>query len=406
MVRPWYPPEGAWERDAPVREPTVWSCEQERRLKDTKRVKYLEDGRTIYEHICDIHNIHQAIRNAARDHAHEPQVIAMREDPWRYAGEIYTILKNGEFHYAKFRQKDIVERGKKRHLLFTITYPDRVIQHCLFQVVGPILLGTCTADTYAAQEGRGTHLMSDRIMEAVQNDPENTRYYLQFDIRKYFDSIDRNVLWGLIKRKIKDADTLELLHRIIFEVPGERGLPIGLYSSQILSTFFLSYFGHWLKETLHVPHCFIYMDDGIIFASSKVYLHRVRKAVEQELKRYHLKLKGNWRIRPIATGADIVGYVHYPTHKVLRKRTKISYKRTCNAILRFFADGRPISASKLGAMRSYNGQAIHCSSKHLRSLCMGHVLDVLGPVPKESARDRRHDKDCLLAYDTLMPVVA
>lgn len=375
-------------------------------MNDTKRIKYLKDGRTLFEHICDIRNIHLAIRNAARDHAHEPQVIAMREDPWKYAFEVYDILQNGEFHYAKFRQKDIIERGKKRHLLFTVTFPDRVIQHCLFQVVGPILLNTCTADTYAAQEDRGTHLMSDRIMEALKNDPENTRYYLQFDIHHYFDSIDRTILWKLVKKKVKDADTLELLHRIIFEVPGERGLPIGLYSSQILSTFFLSYFGHWLKETLRILYGYIYMDDGIVFAATKQRLHIIRKAIVQELKRYHLRLKGNWRIRPTSTGADIVGYVHYVTHKALRKRTKISYKRTCRAIIRLFTEGKPIPASKLGAMRSYNGQATHCSSKHLRSLCMVHVLDVLDPAPRETARDRQRNKDYIKAYNVLMPVVA
>lgn len=405
MIRPWYPPKGAWERDASVRE-QWYGLGTARRLDDTKRVKYLKDGRTLFEHVCDTENIASAIRNAARDHAHEPQVIAMRENPAEYIEEIRSILENGTFHYAKFRQKDIIERGKKRHLLFTVTFPDRVIQHCLFQVVGPILLSTCTADTYAAQEGRGTHLMSDRIMEALKNDPENTRYYLQFDIHHYFDSIDRDILWSLIKRKIKDPDVLELLHRIIFEVPGERGLPIGLYSSQILSTFYLSYFGHWLKETLRASHDFIYMDDGIVFAAAKRRLHIVRKAVAQELKRYHLKLKGNWRIRPAATGADIVGFVHYPTHKVLRKRTKIAYRRTCRAIIRLFIEGRPVTAPKLAAMRSYNGQATHCSSRHLRSLCMGCVLGMLDPAPRETASDRRADSDRTLAYSDLMPVVA
>lgn len=375
-------------------------------MSDTKRTKYLADGRTVFEHICDMDNIYGAIKDAARDHAHEPQVIAMRENPQMYAEQIHEMLIDGTFHYAKFRQKDIVERGKKRHLLFTVTFPDRVIQHCVFRIVSPILLGTCTADTYAAQEGRGTHLMSDRIMKALHDDPENTRYYLQFDIHHYFDNIDRDVLWELIKRKIKDADALELLHRIIFEVPGERGLPIGLYSSQILSTFYLAYVGHWIKEKVKVAFDVIYMDDGAIFASSKVQLHRIRKALVAELRRYHLKMKGNWRIRPTWTGIDIGGYVHYPGYKLLRKRTKISYLRTCRAILRRFEKGRPISSTQLGAMRSYDGQASHCCSKHLRSVAMGHVMEVIGPRAPETREDRMRDRDYALAYSTLVPVVA
>lgn len=376
-------------------------------IDHTKRIKYLDDGRTLYEHICDIRNIQQAIRNAARDHAREPQVIAMRENPWEYAIQVYEILKNEDFHYAKFRTKDIIERGKKRHLLFTVTFPDRVIQHCVFQVISPILLGVCTADTYAAQKGRGTHLMSDRIMCAIKRDPYNTRYHFQFDIHHYFDSIDRTVLWNLIKRKIKCKQTLEILHRIIFEVPGERGLPIGLYSSQILSTFFLAYLGHWLKEKLKVIYDFIYMDDGVIFASSKEALHRIRKALIVELRKYKLKIKGNWHIRPTWCGVDIVGYVHFMTHKILRKRTKISLLRTCRSILRRFENEEPISASQLGAMRSYAGQAKHCCAKHLREESYDAVIATLSPIPIETKRDRKRDKDYAIAYSAgLMPIVA
>lgn len=364
----------------------------------TKRVKYLEDGRTAFEHVCDMDNIYGAIQDAARDHAREPQVIMMKENPQEYALQVHEILVNGTFHYARFRQKDIIERGKKRHLLFTVTFPDRVIQHCVFRVIAPILLDTCTADTYAAQDGRGTHLMSDRIMEAVQTDPENTVYNVQFDIHHFFDSIPRDILWFLIKRKIKDPDVLELLHRIIFEVPGERGLPIGLYSSQILSTFFLSYFGHWLKEVLRVPYDFIYMDDGVIFGPSKERLRIVIKAVAAELRRYGLKLKGNWRIRPTRCGVDIVGFVHYPTYKVLRKRTKLSYERTCRAIIRLFVAGKPIPSSKLAAMRSYDGQASHCCAKHLRSLNKRHVLDVLDPEPKVFTQESYVASHLLPAY--------
>ena len=51
-------------------------------------MKYLSDGRTLYEHICDEDNIREAIQLACKDHAHDPAVIAIRENPEPYVKEI------------------------------------------------------------------------------------------------------------------------------------------------------------------------------------------------------------------------------------------------------------------------------------------------------------------------------
>lgn len=339
-----------------------------------KRIKYLEDGRTIYEHICDEDNILEAIKDACKDHHKDPQVIMMKENPEKYVEQIREILVSKSFHYSKFRTCDIVERGKRRHLCFTITYPDRVIQHAVLRIVGPILLGTSIKSTYAAQEGKGTHLCSVDVRKAIRNDPEGTKYYLKTDIKKYFDSILRDILWNFIKRKIKCKDTLEILHRLIFEVSGRIGLAIGLYISQILSTYFLSSFDHWVKEVLHIKHYFRYMDDCVFFSDSKEILHRVRKIVEAKLRdEFGLKLKKNWRIAPITCGLDFVGFVHFPTHTKIRKSVKIAYKRVVNAILKRLKEHRSVDKHIMGALNSYDGMVKWSDGARLRYLNMGRV---------------------------------
>ena len=298
----------------------------------------------------------------------------MKENPEHYADGIETILITHSFHYSKFRTCDINERGKKRHLCFTITYPDRVIQHAVLRVVGPILLGTSIKSTYAAQEGKGTHLCSKDVRKSIRKDPNGTRFYLKTDIRKYFDNIPRNILWKFIKRKIKCPETLEILHRLIFEVPGRVGLAIGLYISQILSTFFLSSFDHWVKEVLHIKHYFRYMDDCVFFSESKVILHRVRKSIEAKLRDdFGLKLKGNWRVAPISCGLDFVGFVHFPLFTKIRKSVKISYKRVANAIIKRLKNHKPIDKHILGALNSYDGMVKWCNGARLRYLNVGRV---------------------------------
>lgn len=299
----------------------------------------------------------------------------MKENKEGCAYWIWQELRKGEFHFSRFRSRDIYERGKKRHLCYTVTFPDRVIQHVILQIVAPILLGTSIRDTYAAQKGKGTHLCSMKVREAIYNDPRGTMYYLKEDISKYFDNIPRHILFNLIKRKIKDRRILDIIHEFIFGAPGRKGLPIGMYSSQIFSSFMLTYFDHWIKEVLHVEYYFRYMDDMVFLSDSKRTLHRIHKLIKDKLGReYGLTTKSNWRIAPVRTGLDFVGYVHWPTHVIMRKRNKIKYIRICNTIVRCIRKGKEITEHMLASMRSYDGMAKWCDSIRLRFLNHGRVM--------------------------------
>ena len=338
---------------------------RERKGDILKRTKYLEDGRTLYEHICDRENILGAIQDASKDHHRDLQVQMMKENPEEYADAIEGILKTKSFHYSRFRTCDIVERGKKRHLCFTITFPDRVVQHAVMRIVAPILLGSCVKFTYAAQKGRGTHACSMEVRRFIRDDPEGTRFYLKMDVRHYFQNVSRDILWVQVKKKIKCPDTLELMHRLIYEVPGRKGLAIGLYISQILSSFFLSPLDHWIVEVKRMK-MLRYMDDIIVFSDSKIKLHRLRKQIQYKLKtEFDLKLKDNYRVAPISTGLDFVGFVHYPDYTRLRKSVKISYKRVANCIIKRLKKRIPIDKHIMGALNSYAGMAGWCDSKNL-----------------------------------------
>lgn len=329
-----------------------------------RRVKKI-DGVEIYDLILDRNNILAAIDNAALDHARDPDVIRMLNHKEEYADIIYSILATGHFDYSKFITRDIFERGKKRHLCYSRTFPDRVIQHAVLQVVGPILLKTCNKDTYAAQKGRGTHKCSMNLRKALRSDTE-LKYYFKGDIHKYFDSIDREVLFKLIKRKIKCARTLGIMHDLIFKVPGKKGLAIGLYLSQVLAVFMLSYFMHFVKEVLHAPRAYLYMDDIIILAETKGRLHRIRKAIQYHLKtEYHLKLKSNWCIRPISTGIDFVGFVHYTTHTRIRKKNKVRYIHMFRIILKIAVFGKTVTSTLIASLESYAGMISWCDGKNL-----------------------------------------
>lgn len=336
-----------------------------------KRIRRI-NGVELYDLICSHENVEKAFRNACKDHAKDKQVIEMKKNPEPYIQQVEEILKNENFHYGRFKTRNIIERGKKRHLCYSQTFPDRIIQHAVMQIVAPILLGTCTSTTYAAMEGRGTHKCSMEMRNHIYNHPED-KYYLKVDVYHYFQSVDRNILFELIKRKIKDPRTLNILHVLIFECPGERDLPIGLYISQIFSTFYLAYFDHFLKEQAWVIIgrnktfiIFRYMDDFFVICDNKEDLHELRKLMDNVLRAdYGLHLKENHRVGRIRDGLDAVGYVHYPDHVMLRKKIKISMKKTVSSIVRLSVRGQHVPKKKFHALTSYLGMAQWCDGKRL-----------------------------------------
>ena len=224
-------------------------------------------------------------------------------------------------------------------------------------ILEPIFVSVFTADTYSCIKKRGIHAAAAAVKNAL-NDTPNTQYCLKLDIRKFYPTINHDILKQLLRRKFKDQDLLWLLDGII---DSAEGLPIGNYLSQYFANFYLSYFDHWMKEVKGVKYYFRYADDLVILSDNKPYLHQllgdIRKYLQGNLK---LEVKGNYQVFPVdSRGIDFVGYVFYHTHTALRKTIKKSFARMLSR------NPNPSSTA------SYKGWATHCDSKHLMKTLLG-----------------------------------
>ena len=248
-----------------------------------------------------------------------------------------------------------------------LTFPDRICQWAILQVIEPILIRNLTNDTYSAIPGRGIHQVFKRIQKAIQNDVPGTQYCLKLDAKKYYPSIDHNILKAKYRRLFKDNDLLWLLDEIIGSTPGNKGIPIGNYLSQYSGNFYLSSFDHWLKEVKGVKYYYRYMDDLVILSGSKEYLHQLKKEIEEyfttELK---LKLKENWQVFPtFSRGIDFVGYRIFLGYSLLRKTTCKQMKVKMVRIRKKVENGQEMSYSEWCSINSYKGWLIHCDSYRL-----------------------------------------
>ena len=122
--------------------------------------------------------------------------------------------------------------------LCAVVLPQENLQRIyVVRVLEPVFEPTFIFDSYATRKGKGTH----RAVKRAQKFMRSGFHYYKADIRKYFDSVDHDVLLGLVRRKIKDEKVLKLVEQIIRNSDVSRGLvcgkglPVGNLTSQFFA---------------------------------------------------------------------------------------------------------------------------------------------------------------------------
>lgn len=137
----------------------------------------------------------------------------------------------------------------------------------------PIWVSTFITQTYSCIKGRGIHKLAKDVKKVLRKDKEGTKYCLKLDVRKFYPSIDHNILkYDVLRGKVKDKRLLAMLDEI---VDSADGVPIGNYLSQFFANLYLSYFDHWIKEEVRVKYYFRYADDIVVLSDSKEELRKV-----------------------------------------------------------------------------------------------------------------------------------
>ncbi len=278
---------------------------------------------TLWEAICDMENLKLAHQNAKKGKGWYAEVKMVDENPEYYLGLLQQMMLNHTYRTSEYKTFIKKDSGKEREIFKLPYFPDRICQWAILQVIEPILIRNFTNDTYSAIPGRGIHQAFTRIKHAVQNDVPGAQYCLKLDAKKYYPSIDHNILKDKYRRLFKDNDLLWLLDEIIGSTPGNKGIPIGNYLSQYSGNFYLSSFDHWLKEVKGIKYYYRYMDDIVILSNSKEHLHQLRKEIDEYFrKELKLTIKENWQVFPtFDRGIDFVGYRIFLGYSLLRKTT-------------------------------------------------------------------------------------
>ena len=153
---------------------------------------------------------------------------------------------------------------------------------------------------------------------------ERKNYYiLKCDIKKYFYSIDKNILFKLMQKYIKDQKLLNLTKSIIFDEESLKGIPIGNYTSQYFANIYLNELDQYIKHDLKLKYYVRYMDDFIVLVDTKKEAQDLLEKIRSFLKEHlELELNSKSRYYPNHQGVNFCGYVIFEDYLLIRKRSK------------------------------------------------------------------------------------
>lgn len=278
----------------------------------------------LFDKIVDYDNLYLAYTKARRCKRRRREVREFEKNEEVLLRKLQQSLIDGTYRTSKYETFTIYE--PKERVIFKLPfYPDRIVHHAIMNVLEPIWVSIFISSTYSCIKGRGIHKAVKDVKRDLK-DEEGTKYCLKLDVKKFYPSINHDILKFIIRKKIKDKKLLNLLDEI---VDSTDGVPIGNYLSQFFANLTLAYFDHWIKEVKKVKYYYRYADDIVILHPDKYTLRTLYKEIDQYLKELKLSIKSNHQVFLLESrGLSFVGYIFYHEYTKLRKTIKVRLARS------------------------------------------------------------------------------
>ena len=275
--------------------------------------------------------------------------------------ELHHDLTSGTYRHGGYEHFKIAD--PKPRDIHKASVRDRLVHHALYRQLYPFFDRIFISDSYSCRLRKGTHRAMDTFRRYAYKESGNhakTVWVLKCDIRKFFASIDQQILISILQRYISDKRTVALLQNIIesfYSNVSGKSLPLGNLTSQLLVNIYMNEFDQFTKYTLKAKSYIRYSDDFVTVSRDRKWLisllPRIRNFLHENLK---LELHPNKvSINTLASGVNFIGWVHFPDHRVLRTNTK----------RRMFRNLHDISDAEASIV-SYLGMLSHGNSWHLR----------------------------------------
>lgn len=314
-----------------------------------------------YQDIISVENLLEAWREFLRGKRKKLDVQEFGYNLMDNILELHGDLINKTYVHGSYYAFNISD--PKPRNIHKASVRDRLLHHAIYRKLYPYFDKKFIHDSYSCRVGKGTHKAIQRFRKyshMVSKNHTKTCWVLKCDIRKFFASIDQDILMDIVARDINDQDTVNLLDGIVrsFHVGAAgKGLPLGNLTSQLLVNIYMNEFDQFVKHGLKFKHCIRYADDFVFLSQDKAKLESLIPRIAHFLddKLSLLLHPRKVQIKTLASGVDFLGWVHFHNHSVLLTTTKRKMFRELEA-----------KKGKNETVQSYLGLLSHGNARKLQ----------------------------------------
>lgn len=178
------------------------------------------------------------------------------------------------------------------------------------------------------------------------------RYVLRLDVKRYFESINHEILRGILYCRIRDQRLQRVVDAIIRSWQGgdthgvasstetdsthfktsrivDCGLPLGNLTSQMWANCYLDSLDQFVLRTIRPAGYLRYVDDFALFSDDREVLSAAGDRIANFLAdKLRLSLHDHsGQVHDVANGTPWLGCVIYPTHRRLKARKIVEVRR-------------------------------------------------------------------------------
>jgi hypothetical protein len=277
-----------------------------------------------FERLSRAESLWRAWKSCRQGKRRQPRIAAFDLDADTHIFRLARELQADAYRPGEYRLQVI--HDPKIRLVAAPPIRDRILHTALLAEIGPTYEQGYIDASYAVRTGRGPH----RAILVYLACSRRYRFRLCLDVRRYFASVDHDILCDLFSRRLRDRRTLALVRQLVQAggevyrsplaaealhlaedpVPAGCGLPLGGFLSHWCGGFYLDGLDHFVKRQVKVAAYQRYMDDLALFADDRSFLVDAREAIREWLRRerrLELKPKRDG-IQPTAQPSTYLGY--------------------------------------------------------------------------------------------------